>query len=351
MTPFTVPRLSQQQRQSLRHDQSTPPNTPDIPAPAATNDRYNINHSPSPQPASRPLLGSSPSSVSSRKAAPLPRTQTLGVFPLPSSSLTRTYSLPDSGAALGMAHSNADLRSGGRASPRTVAMFFSSLGWRGSPQRQGSYQSLGKAAGLDEVEGEDEEHLLDDLEPRSGWFLDEEPPPHPISCPIPIAKSILNRHSSRNLSSSCPTRASPLTNTPAPLHPCTATNTARGVPGWGEGGGLSASMTPTNATLAGANTTSSRPTPPGPQLPFSSNPLTPLTPNTSSTSSSTPHTTAATAAAAAAAAPVVGKPSLDRYAALKDLDEEFKIHKDNDTASTYTHTHTHTHLSNVKNNV
>ncbi|XP_045103618.1 LOW QUALITY PROTEIN: arf-GAP domain and FG repeat-containing protein 1-like [Portunus trituberculatus] len=76
---------------------------------------------------------------------------------------------------------------------------------------------------------------------------------------------------------------------------------------------------------SGPTANSSRPAPPGPHLPFSSNPLTPLTPNTSTTST-TPNTTAS-------ASPAPANPSLDRYAALKDLDEEFKIQKENDSTN------------------
>lgn len=76
---------------------------------------------------------------------------------------------------------------------------------------------------------------------------------------------------------------------------------------------------------SGPTASTGRPAPSGPHLPFSSNPLTPLTPNTSTTSSSTPNTTNAS--------PAPGNPSLDRYAALKDLDEEFKTQKENETTN------------------
>ncbi|KAG0722101.1 Arf-GAP domain and FG repeat-containing protein 2 [Chionoecetes opilio] len=290
--------------------------TPHTPVtPAITNRPIGRGESPTPSPpAASPLLGSIPSSSACRKPEPYSRPHYAFLFP----SLTRTCSLPGSGGALGVSHNSPDLKSGGRASPRTMALLFSSMGRRGSPQPRGSYQSLGECVGS----GEDEEHLLDDLETQGDVL------PHPSSPPIPIAKSLLHRHCSSPLSSSCPTRASPLTNTPTPLH-LPATNTAWGLSGRGEGGGLSASasMTPTNANLAGATATSSRPTPPGPHLTFSSNPLTPLTPN----SSSTPTPNAPTNAAAAAPPHPTGKTSLDRYAALKDLDDELKTIKENET--------------------
>lgn len=85
------------------------------------------------------------------------------------------------------------------------------------------------------------------------------------------------------------------------------------------------SMTPPNYLFAGS-TTSNKSTPSGPP-PFSNNPLTPMTPGSSSalpTSSSS---------ASSATTALSNNPTQDRYAALKDLDEEFKTQKESETAS------------------
>lgn len=85
------------------------------------------------------------------------------------------------------------------------------------------------------------------------------------------------------------------------------------------------SMTPPNYLFAGS-TTSNKSTPSGPP-PFSNNPLTPMTPGSSSalpTSSSS---------ASSATTALSNNPTQDRYAALKDLDEEFKTQKESETTS------------------
>ncbi|XP_069959710.1 arf-GAP domain and FG repeat-containing protein 1 isoform X2 [Cherax quadricarinatus] len=71
-------------------------------------------------------------------------------------------------------------------------------------------------------------------------------------------------------------------------------------------------------------TTSNKSTSLGPQLPFSNNPLTPMVPGSSSNPpSSTVHNTQSCS----------NTPMQDRYAALKDLDEEFKTQKESETMS------------------
>ncbi|XP_063613327.1 uncharacterized protein LOC134786618 [Penaeus indicus] len=85
------------------------------------------------------------------------------------------------------------------------------------------------------------------------------------------------------------------------------------------------SMTPPNYLFAGS-TTSNKSTPSGPP-PFSNNPLTPMTPGSSSalpTSSSS---------ASSATTALSNNPTQDRYAALKDLDEEFKTQKESETTT------------------
>ncbi|KAK8724233.1 hypothetical protein OTU49_011296, partial [Cherax quadricarinatus] len=83
------------------------------------------------------------------------------------------------------------------------------------------------------------------------------------------------------------------------------------------------SMTSANYVLAGT-TTSNKSTSLGPQLPFSNNPLTPMVPGSSSNPpSSTVHNTQSCS----------NTPMQDRYAALKDLDEEFKTQKESETMS------------------
>ncbi|XP_045598480.1 arf-GAP domain and FG repeat-containing protein 1 isoform X2 [Procambarus clarkii] len=71
-------------------------------------------------------------------------------------------------------------------------------------------------------------------------------------------------------------------------------------------------------------TSSNKSTPLGPHLPFSSNPLTPMAPGSSSnpSSSTVPNTQSSST-----------PPTQDRYAALKDLDEEFKTQKESETVS------------------
>ncbi|XP_042893336.1 arf-GAP domain and FG repeat-containing protein 1-like isoform X2 [Penaeus japonicus] len=79
-------------------------------------------------------------------------------------------------------------------------------------------------------------------------------------------------------------------------------------------------------TNTAGSTTSNKSTPSGPP-PFSNNPLTPMTPGSSSalpTSSSS---------ASSATTALSNNPTQDRYAALKDLDEEFKTQKESETAS------------------
>ncbi|XP_037803862.1 arf-GAP domain and FG repeat-containing protein 1-like [Penaeus monodon] len=79
-------------------------------------------------------------------------------------------------------------------------------------------------------------------------------------------------------------------------------------------------------TNTAGSTTSNKSTPSGPP-PFSNNPLTPMTPGSSSalpTSSSS---------ASSATTALSNNPTQDRYAALKDLDEEFKTQKESETTS------------------
>lgn len=175
------------------------------------------------------------------------------------------------------------------------------------------------------------------------------------SKPIPIIRQLLDPTRSTSSSScpiACPSRASPVTN-PFVSFLQPATNSHQD-PVWGDrtGGSLGGyggsdeflhvcleqqqqqvkrdtSMTPADYLLTGTTTASNKPTPSGPHLPFSSNPLTPMTPNSSHTPSSTSVTPATTSATPA----TQQQPAQDRYAALKDLDEEFKTQKESETVS------------------
>lgn len=97
----------------------------------------------------------------------------------------------------------------------------------------------------------------------------------------------------------------------------------------------SRSMTPTNYLLAGSSSSSSNnkaSTPStGPHLPFSSNPLTPMTPGSSSSTSNPP--TSSSSSQNNSHQSSVANPTQDRYAALKDLDEEFKTQKESESVS------------------
>ncbi|XP_071523826.1 uncharacterized protein [Panulirus ornatus] len=88
---------------------------------------------------------------------------------------------------------------------------------------------------------------------------------------------------------------------------------------------LDNSMTSSTYILAGS-TSSNKSTPMGPHLPFSSNPLTPMAPGSSSNPSSSSVNNTQSASS--------NNPAQDRYAALKDLDEEFKTQKESETVST-----------------
>ncbi|KAK3879068.1 hypothetical protein Pcinc_016351 [Petrolisthes cinctipes] len=175
------------------------------------------------------------------------------------------------------------------------------------------------------------------------------------SKPIPIIRQLLDPSRSTTSSScpiACPSRASPVTN-PFVSFLQPATNPHQD-PMWGgrTGGSLGGyggsdellhvcleqqqqqvkrdtSMTPADYLLTGTTTASNKQTPSGPHLPFSSNPLTPMTPNSSHTPSSTSVTPATTNATPA----THQQPKQDRYAALKDLDEEFKTQKESETIS------------------
>ncbi|XP_042213509.1 arf-GAP domain and FG repeat-containing protein 1-like isoform X2 [Homarus americanus] len=73
-----------------------------------------------------------------------------------------------------------------------------------------------------------------------------------------------------------------------------------------------------------SSTSSNKSTPLGPHLPFSTSPLTPMAPGSSSNPppASVPNTQSSS-----------NPPVQDRYAALKDLDEEFKTQKESETVS------------------
>ncbi|XP_071523828.1 uncharacterized protein [Panulirus ornatus] len=79
-------------------------------------------------------------------------------------------------------------------------------------------------------------------------------------------------------------------------------------------------------TNTSGSTSSNKSTPMGPHLPFSSNPLTPMAPGSSSNPSSSSVNNTQSASS--------NNPAQDRYAALKDLDEEFKTQKESETVST-----------------
>ncbi|XP_064101344.1 uncharacterized protein LOC135211999 isoform X3 [Macrobrachium nipponense] len=82
------------------------------------------------------------------------------------------------------------------------------------------------------------------------------------------------------------------------------------------------SMTAANYIIAGS-TSSNKSTPSGPPPTFSNSPLTPMAPGSSShPTSSANHTNQAS-----------NQPLQDRYAALKDLDEEFKTQKETETVT------------------
>ncbi|KAG7173536.1 Arf-GAP domain and FG repeat-containing protein 1-like [Homarus americanus] len=170
------------------------------------------------------------------------------------------------------------------------------------------------------------------------------------SKPIPVSSNISTSSSlSSSFPSACPPRASLLTNPfVSILQP--ATNARQNPPSAGSAVGRIGSlgdfscsdmflhenlvqqqqpfqcvtdsgMTP--AHLAGS-TSSNKSTPLGPHLPFSTSPLTPMAPGSSSNPppASVPNTQSSS-----------NPPVQDRYAALKDLDEEFKTQKESETVS------------------